>query len=308
MTRQTHTHPLTRLSFLLVTLGLLLLAASVFSSTETSAHGPGAIWTTTSSCGDPQNVNHYEVGDTVYINGAGFTRHDGGSISWSITGQPGQASSDPGIVVASGNASVDGDGAFCFAAYVVQPGDDGEYKAEADGKHDNYRVKGEATPTATATAIATATATATGTFTPTSTASATFTPTATATTATATATATFTPTATATSTPTATATSTPTSTATASPTATATASPTATATSVSGNVDEVASIQATGTLDPASPEFVEEVASAQDVAAALPASGTGGSVENDLNRWFFAAGLLLILSGITAATLSRRHA
>ena len=145
---------------------------------------PGSIWTTTSSCGaDPQDENHYVVGSSVHINGDGFNP---GVYSWDITGQPG--SSDPGIVVASGSVTVDASGTFCFDAYIIQPGDDGEYKADVNHKFDNYNVEGvssspspspsptstptatpdsgTSTPTATPTASPTASPTATPTSTP----------------------------------------------------------------------------------------------------------------------------------------------
>src|SRR3989344_3709465 len=99
---------------------------------------PGAIWTTTASCGeDPQNANHYAIGDVIYINGENF---DEGNSSWDITGQPGGASCDPNTVVASGVVSVGESGSFCFEAYTVANDDCGEYKATAGNKHDNYRV------------------------------------------------------------------------------------------------------------------------------------------------------------------------
>ena len=44
---------------------------------------PGAVWTTTDSCGeDPQDANHYAVGDIIFINGANF---DAETFDWAIT-------------------------------------------------------------------------------------------------------------------------------------------------------------------------------------------------------------------------------
>ena len=164
------------------------LALSVMPS-QVSAGNAGAIWTTTSACGAPQDANIYQHGATVYIHGSGFDAAT--SLAWTITGQPGGASSDPGITVASGNVTTDGSGAFCFSAYTIADDDSGEYTVDVTGasKNDNYRVEGvvaTATPTNTAvpptpTFTATATVTTTATLTPTATATNTPSPTATGT-------------------------------------------------------------------------------------------------------------------------------
>jgi len=118
-----------------------------------------AIWTTTGSCGDPQNINHYNHGDHVFINGAGFSP---GDYSWDITGQPGGASCDPDIAVASGVWTVDASGAFCFDAYTIAMDDCGTYQTKFGGvKGDNYRVGDPPTLTPTNTATNTATNTPT---------------------------------------------------------------------------------------------------------------------------------------------------
>ena len=121
---------------LLLTFALLLMGSLVMAMVSAKS---GAIWTTKDDCGDSsQDVNHYAVGDAVYINGAGF---DAGTYDWDITGQPGGASCDPSTVVASGtDYPVGEDGSFCFPAYTVQDGDCGEYKVDFGGKGDNYRV------------------------------------------------------------------------------------------------------------------------------------------------------------------------
>jgi len=81
---------------------------------EKVAKGAGAIWTTNGGCGDEtQDVNHFQAGDHVYINGDGF---GAGSYYWYIKGQPGGASADPGIKVAEGTYTVGSSGAFCFHA------------------------------------------------------------------------------------------------------------------------------------------------------------------------------------------------
>jgi hypothetical protein len=106
---------------------------------------PGAIWTTSGDCGDEsQDVNHFAIGDQVYINGSGFDANT--SYSWQIKGQPGGASADPNIVVASGTVMTDGSGNFCINAYTVATDDDGEYSVKVGTKGDNYRVDGSTPP------------------------------------------------------------------------------------------------------------------------------------------------------------------
>jgi len=104
-----------------------------------TAGGDGAIWTTTGSCGNPQDANHYKVSDHIFINGAGFTAD---SYNWTITGKPGGASGDPNVEVASDTKVVDTSGAFCFDAYMVAGDDWGEYQVKFGNKGDNYRVDG----------------------------------------------------------------------------------------------------------------------------------------------------------------------
>jgi hypothetical protein len=102
----------------------------------------GSIWTTRDDCGnDTQNVNEYDVGDEVFINGANFDINI--SVSWDITGAPG--SCDPSIVVASGSYDTGPYGEFCFSAYVIQNDDCGIYHVDVDGKNDNFNVNN--TPT-----------------------------------------------------------------------------------------------------------------------------------------------------------------
>ena len=121
----------------------MLIAGLVFTfygqpASVPAAAGSGAIWTTTGSCGNPQNINHYNHGDHVFINGSGFVP---GDYSWDITGKPGGASCDPNIPVASGVWTVDASGTFCFDAYTIARDDCGEYQTKFGGvKGDNYRV------------------------------------------------------------------------------------------------------------------------------------------------------------------------
>ncbi len=168
------------------------------------AANAGAIWTTTGSCGTPQNSNHYKVYDTVYIN---FSNMPAGSTSWQIQQADG---TPPKPIVASGSFLVDSSGAGCFAAHVIQPSESNhEYQVTFGNKGDNYQVDEYVAPTSTPTKTATSTSVP-PTNTPTFTATVTNTPTDTPTN-----TVTNTPTDTPTSTevpPTATSTNTPTNT------------------------------------------------------------------------------------------------
>lgn len=156
-------------AFVKSTISSFIIFSLVLFSTGNvfSAPGSGAIWTTTGSCGSPQNSNHYHVGDSIFINGSGF---DAGTYNWQIEGQPGQASGDPHIVVASGSQVIGANGAFCFSAYIVLPGDWGEYTVDFGQKNDNYQVDVDvatATPTVTPTSTPTNTPTPSPTATPT---------------------------------------------------------------------------------------------------------------------------------------------
>lgn len=120
---------------------------SMFVPIQAAQATSGAIWTTTGSCGEPQNVNEYAVGDHVFINASGFDPEDA-PFSWDINTVP------PSSPVASGSHGVLEDGTTCFDAYTIQPGDDGVYKVTFGGKHDNYHVDGntggeEEVPTST---------------------------------------------------------------------------------------------------------------------------------------------------------------
>jgi len=117
-----------------VLLGLVMTISLLMTSVSATS---GATWTTSGTCGDPQNVNEYAVGEVVYINGANFAP---GEYDWEIIGQPGESSCDPQAVVAQGSYTVDESGAFCFEAYTVQEGDCGVYKSKFSNKQDNYHV------------------------------------------------------------------------------------------------------------------------------------------------------------------------
>jgi hypothetical protein len=127
-------------TFILPILALLVIASvfGVIATPSACNDNQGSIWTTNGDCGnETQDVNHYSAGDVVYINGDNFCEL---TYNWTITGNPGGSSGDPGIVVASGSKAVDSSGAFCVEAYTVASDDWGEYKADFGGKNDNYRV------------------------------------------------------------------------------------------------------------------------------------------------------------------------
>lgn len=125
-------------TLLVAVISLALLVSSAVAISVESQGGSGAIWTTKNDCGDEQqDVNEYDIGEVIYINGANF---DEGTYDWEIKGQPGQASCDPNQIVVSGDYTVDESGAFCFEAYTVEEGDCGVYKAKFSNKQDNYHV------------------------------------------------------------------------------------------------------------------------------------------------------------------------
>lgn len=124
-------------AFLIASLAINALPAGPALARNNNNGNTGAIWTTSGSCGAPQNVNHYQSGNVIYINGSGF---DAGDYDWHIKGQPGGASGDPGDVVASDTVTVGAGGAFCFAAYTVHGDDWGEYSVKVGTKGDNYNV------------------------------------------------------------------------------------------------------------------------------------------------------------------------
>ena len=107
-------------------------AGAVGPAAPTGNGNSGAIWTTTSSCGDPQNSNIYNIGDTVYINGSNFAA---GTYNWQVLQLP----ANSGNIRSSGDVTVGADGKLCFAAYTLQPGDSGEYQASVGNKNDNFR-------------------------------------------------------------------------------------------------------------------------------------------------------------------------
>lgn len=128
---------------ILLGLFLLISIAAVSAGVGNDNGNGGSIWTTKNDCGNvSQDVNQYNLGDQVYVNGANF---GAGNHSWTITGLGGSnesgASCDPGIIVANGNYSVNSNGSFCFNAYNISSDDCGEYKVEFNNKKDNYGIK-----------------------------------------------------------------------------------------------------------------------------------------------------------------------
>ena len=117
----------------------LVLAMSAVSAVPPACNGnPGSIWTTRDDCGaEQQDVNQYAIGEKVFINGKDFCADN---YNWDITGQPGGASEDPNVVVASGSEEVNLDGSFCLEVYTIQNDDGGEYKVSFGSKHDNYNI------------------------------------------------------------------------------------------------------------------------------------------------------------------------
>lgn len=115
----------------------LALAFSPFVNVQFAGAASGAIWTTTGSCGDPQNVNHYEVGQTVYVNGSGFDANT--SYTWEIK-DPGAN----GAQIASGPVQSDANGNLCAEALFLEDEHlGGPYQAQLVGvstKNDNFSV------------------------------------------------------------------------------------------------------------------------------------------------------------------------
>lgn len=132
-----------KIKFLLLISTLVLVmiigTSAVSAQEEDRTPGSGAIWTTDGTCGnESQDVNHFPRGHHVFINGDNF---DPGDYDWTIAGNPGQSSADPGINVAEGTFTVGSSGAFCFDAYTVANDDGGEYTVDFGRKNDNYRVE-----------------------------------------------------------------------------------------------------------------------------------------------------------------------
>src|SRR3990172_2225015 len=166
---------ITGIALLIISLTLNFIPAKTVNATS------GSIWTTRSTCipPAPQDENHYTWGEEVFIGGSNF---DPDTVyHWGITGQPGDASADPGIIVAAWYMAPgtiitsDEDGYFCFKAYTIASDDSGEYSVDVfevggtNAKNDNYHVDPAptATPTNTPTNTPTVTLTVTLTNTPT---------------------------------------------------------------------------------------------------------------------------------------------
>jgi len=128
---------------LIVSIFILIFILSLISAPMGSEGAEnGNIWTTREDCGDEaQNVNHYEIGEKVFIKGHNF---DEGEYDWNIMGlgqsENSQASCESDVIVESGSYVVDATGDFCFEAYVVQANDCGGYQVDFNHKHDTYHV------------------------------------------------------------------------------------------------------------------------------------------------------------------------
>jgi hypothetical protein len=121
----------------------LLALALLGPSAGGAAAATGAIWTTSITCTTPalQDQNHYAIGEHVHIRGKDFDA--GQQLHYTVTGNPGNSSADPGIVVAEGDITANASGEFCVDAYTVAADDDGEYTVDVPpAKNDNYRVNG----------------------------------------------------------------------------------------------------------------------------------------------------------------------
>ena len=138
-------------------LSLFVLASLLLTVGFVAAGNSGSIKTTTSPCGSIVNENHYFAGETVYIHVFDFDANT--EYPWNIRGQPGGASCDPKIIVASGEQTTDSEGNLCFAAYTINEDDCGEYKVTFGRKSDNYRV---GTPTVPEFGVVVATLTVIG--------------------------------------------------------------------------------------------------------------------------------------------------
>ncbi|MEJ2758480.1 MAG: hypothetical protein P8046_08385, partial [Anaerolineales bacterium] len=135
-----------KFSYTTGTMFLILSILMSFIPSLPASAAAGAIWTTTSGCGAPQNDNQYIPGNDVYIHYHNFV--EGVTFTWNITGVSGP---DKNVVVASGSDTVTYEYANntegCFWAYTIQPDDDGTYKASltpegGTAKTDNYIVQG----------------------------------------------------------------------------------------------------------------------------------------------------------------------
>ncbi len=123
------------------TLALLAIFALIFGPfskvlVAEAVANTGSVWTTTGSCGTPQNINSYAVGQHVFINGSNFSANT--QYAWSIKPSAGGANA---VAIASGQITTNGSGDFCFDAITLaQINIGGPYKADVNGKNDNFSV------------------------------------------------------------------------------------------------------------------------------------------------------------------------
>ena len=117
--------------------GLLLSAVQIPASAQ-EINGAGSLWTTNVSCGStPQDVNHFYLGESVYLHGSGFAPNQ--ELTWYIQ----KVNSQPQETVAGGTVKANNNGKFCFLAYTPVATDVGyEFQSKVGTKGDNFDVRG----------------------------------------------------------------------------------------------------------------------------------------------------------------------
>ena len=119
---------------IVVAFAMIATFAGVFNNASAAT---GEVNTVSGSCGDPVNVNQYATGEPVLLDGKNF---EPGEYAWNIAPVSGGPSAIP---IASGFVTADENGNFCFIAIESLAEDtvDGSpYKANVDGKSDNFSV------------------------------------------------------------------------------------------------------------------------------------------------------------------------
>jgi uncharacterized repeat protein (TIGR01451 family) len=119
-------------------IALFALVFSPFINVQLAQAAVGEMNTVSGSCGAPVNVNSYEEGEAVLLDGKNYDPNT--EYDWDITEVGG---ANP-TVLASGQITTDGDGAFCFtaiASLAVGTNLESPYKADVGGKTDNFSVE-----------------------------------------------------------------------------------------------------------------------------------------------------------------------
>ncbi len=117
--------------------GLLLSAVQIPVSAQ-EINGAGSLWTTNVSCGStPQDVNHFYLGESIYLHGSGFAPNQ--ELPWYIQ----KVNANPQVTVADGTVKANSSGKFCFLAYTPVASDVGyEFQSKVGTKGDNFDVRG----------------------------------------------------------------------------------------------------------------------------------------------------------------------